>query len=359
MSKCPRCFHDNPANVPSCELCGASLTKTADTTPAKKITSADPTSILAALTQDETDTSSSQGSESLMSMRSNEVDAGMRVVLQNNQDPVVGGGGRGAGAMSLTAMGSGYRLCPQCTAANALTAIACVQCGASLESRAAPKPGKKVESGMELIAVQEDGTEGRRIPLDQENSVVGRSGDIAYPNDAFLSPHHALLHIDGTTLYAEDLNSLNGTYLKIREEIVLHPGDVFLMGRQVLRVQRFENEYAVRSRAADGTRYMGSPLPSGRLKIEQIGLGGMVQDVHCLSSEGALIGREKGDVLFSHDKFMSSRHAQIRLDDDGEFYLADQNSSNGSWLRIQKRRALVDGDFLFLGQQLFRVSIPK
>lgn len=277
----------------------------------------------------------------------------MRVVLQHGSEPAIGGS-----SAPLTAMGSGYRLCPQCTAANDLTAITCVQCGTSLESRAAPTPGKKIDSGMVLIAVQEDGSEGRRIPLNQENSVIGRMGDVAYPNDAFLSPQHALLSIEGTKLYAEDLNSLNGTYLKIREEIVLRPGDVFLMGRQVLRVQRFENEFAVRSRAADGTRYMGSPLPTGRLKIEQIGLGGMVQDVHCLSSEGALIGREKGDVLFGQDKFMSSRHAKIRLADDGEFYLADQNSSNGSWLRIQKRRELVDGDFLFLGQQLFRVALP-
>lgn len=354
MSKCPRCFHDNPADAASCELCGASLTQRAAAKPAARGSSLDATTILAALTQDQIDTTSGQASESLMTMRSNEVDAGMRVVLQHSEEPFVG-----SSTSALTAMGSGYRLCPQCTAANDLTAITCVQCGVSLESRAAPKPGKKIQSGMLLIAVQEDGSEGRRIPLNQENSVVGRIGEVAYPNDAFLSPRHALLHIDGNTLYAEDLSSLNGTYLKIREEIVLRPGDVFLMGRQVLRVQRFENEFAVRSRAADGTRYMGSPLPTGRLKIEQIGLGGMVQDVHCLSSEGALIGREKGDVLFPQDKFMSSRHAKIRLADDGEFYLADQNSSNGSWLRIQKRRELADGDFLFLGQQLFRVALPK
>src|SRR5690625_7189955 len=110
---------------------------------------------------------------------------------------------------------------------------------------------------------------------------------------------------------------------------MLRPGDVFLMGRQVLRVQRFENEYAVRSRAADGTRYMGSPLPTGRLKIEQIGLGGMVQDEHCLSREAALIGREKSDVLFLQDKFMSSGKTRSRLGDDGKFYLYDINRSKG------------------------------
>src|SRR5690625_228005 len=351
MNKCPRCFHDNPADATSCELCGASLTQSAAPSRATGRTTPDATSILAALTQEPMEAHEPAAFEPLMSMRSNEVDAGMKVVLQSTPEPTIGGE-----VSTLTAMGSGYRLCPQCTAANDLTAIACVQCGASLESRAAPKPGKKIKSGMLLIAIQEDGSEGRRIPLSQENTVIGRAGDVSYPNDAFLSPRHALLKVEGDTLYAEDLHSLNGTYLKIREELMLRPGDVFLMGRQVLRVQRFENEYAARSRAVDGTRYMGSPLPTGRLKIEQIGLGGMVQDVHCLSREGALIGREKGDVLFPQDKFMSSRHASIRLGDDGEFYLSDQNSSNGSWLRIQKRRQLGDGDFLFLGQQLFRIG---
>lgn len=353
MNKCPRCFHDNPADATSCELCGASLTQSAPSSSGASRKAPDATSILAALTQESVETPDRLSSESLMTMRSNEVDAGMKVVLQHANEPMLGGQ-----ATMLTAMGSGYRLCPQCTAANDLTAITCVQCGASLESRATPKPGKKIQSDMLLIAIQEDGSEGRRIPLSQENTIIGRAGDVAYPNDAFLSPHHALLKVEDSALFAEDLHSLNGTYLKIRDELMLRPGDVFLMGRQVLRVQRFENEYAVRSRAADGTRYMGSPLPTGRLKIEQIGLGGMVQDIHCLSREGALIGREKGDVLFPQDKFMSSRHARIRLGDDGEFYLSDQNSSNGSWLRIQKRRKLKDGDFLFLGQQLFRVGIP-
>lgn len=290
----------------------------------------------------------------MMAAHPNDVETGMRLVLQD--DPALEGGGS---ASMLTAMGSGYRLCPRCAAPNDLTAPSCMQCGASLEHRRAPSAGKQIETGMFLVAINEDGTDGTRIPLNRENSVVGRVGEISYPGDVFLSPRHAVLVVEDADLYVEDLNSLNGTYIKLREEIVLNPGDTFLMGRQVLRVQRFENELAVRSRAADGTRYMGSPPPTGRLKIEQIGVGGLIQDVYCLSAEGATIGRERGDVVFPRDKFMSSRHARIRLDDDGEFYLSDQDSSNGSWLKIWQRRKLVDGDFLFLGQQLFRVEVPS
>jgi len=355
MSNCPRCFHQNPEGVLECELCGSALpTQTTSSTKGGAVPS--PESILAALTQDstsETPELSPRGPE-LLSSQEHDPDMGMRLVLNDDSgfDSVAGGA-------SLTAMGSGYRLCPRCAAANDLTAPSCMQCGASLEHRRTPVAGKQIETGMFLIAINEDGSDGTRIPLNRENTIVGRAGEIAYPGDVFLSPRHAVLSVEDGVLYVEDLSSLNGTYVKLRAEMALNPGDSFLMGRQVLRVQRFENELATRSRAADGTRYMGSPPPTGRLKIEQIGVGGVVQDVYCLSADGATIGREKGDVIFPRDKFMSSRHARIRLDDDGEFYLADLNSSNGSWLKIWQRRALVDGDFLFLGQQLFRVEVPK
>lgn len=290
-----------------------------------------------------------------MSLWESEQAAGMKLVLHD--EPMLNQGGHSAA--TLTAMGSGYRLCPRCAAANELTAPSCMQCGASLETRRAPPSTRKLETGMTLVAINEDGSNGARIPLDRESIVIGRAGDVTYANDVFLSPRHAVLVVEEGKLAVEDLHSLNGTYIKLRAEVALKPGDTFLMGRQVVRIQRFENELAVRSRAADGTRYMGSPPPTGRLKIEQIGVGGVVQDVYCLGAEGALIGREKGDVVFPRDKFMSSRHARIRLGDDNEFYLEDLNSSNGTWLKIWDRRALVNGDFLFLGQQLFRLEIPE
>lgn len=361
MSNCPRCFHQNPADSRECELCGSPLaSSSAGESASQQGAAPSAASILAALAQADSADANDAPSRparldtAMMAVHDHEVETGMRLILQD--EPSLDSVGSAA---TLTAMGSGYRLCPRCAAANDLTAPSCLQCGASLEHRRAPAPGKQLDTGMFLVAINEDGTDGTRIPLDRENSVVGRAGEISYPGDVFLSPRHAVLIVEDGQLHVEDLSSLNGTYLKLREKIVLNPGDTFLMGRQVLRVQRFENELAVRTRAADGTRFMGSPAPTGRLKIEQVGVGGLVQDVYCLSAEGATIGREKGDVVFPRDKFMSSRHARIWLDEDGEFYLADENSSNGSWLKIWQRRTLSDGDFLFLGQQLFRVEIPR
>ncbi|MFT4705145.1 MAG: pSer/pThr/pTyr-binding forkhead associated (FHA) protein [Bradymonadia bacterium] len=251
--------------------------------------------------------------------------------------------------------------CPGCTAENEVTNKFCGDCGTAMQQLPRPQSAQqaRVASPMavSLVSINEDGSDGPRIALEFADSVLGRAGDIRFPTDAFLSPKHARFSVEGTQMYIEDLYSLNGTYVKLREETRLTPGDTFLMGRQVLRFEKFENTVAPKARSSDGTRYMGSPPPGGQFKLLQVGIGGVIQNIFCLHESGAIIGREKGDVIFPRDKFMSGRHAQIFPRDDGHYYLVDLNSSNGTWIKIWERRALSSGDFVFLGQQLFRVEV--
>ncbi len=271
----------------------------------------------------------------------------------------------GGGVPDADADGSAI-VCPNCNATNAAAAKYCSSCGFQL--RSVLNTDSSVSSitnvhratatlRVVLVSINEDGSDGPRIELRYSDSVVGRAGDIRFPTDAFLSPKHARFSIEGERLYIEDLYSLNGTYVKLREETRLTPGDTFLMGRQVLRFEKFEHTVAPKARASDGTRYMGSPPPSGHFKLIQVGIGGITQNVYCLHETGAVIGREKGDIIFPRDKFMSGRHAQIFPRDDGHYYLMDLSSSNGTWVKIWERRSLVSGDFAFLGQQLFRVEV--
>lgn len=267
--------------------------------------------------------------------------------------------------------------CPSCHADNPPGMRYCVQCGGSLESAASsaqpqrvapaepqrepPPPSdaakQKNPHDIHLISINEDGSDGISIPLQFLETTLGRDGDTRFPTDAFLSPKHARLHIDDGELYIEDLYSLNGTFLKLRDEMRMTPGDTFLMGRQVLRFERFEQSITPKTKSSDGTRYMGSPAPGGNHKILQIGIGNIVQNVYCLPESGAVLGREKGDIIFPHDKFMSSRHAQLFSGEDGQSYLVDLNSSNGTWIKIWEKTQLEKGDYIFMGQQLFRVHV--
>ncbi|TVQ95539.1 MAG: FHA domain-containing protein [Deltaproteobacteria bacterium] len=255
--------------------------------------------------------------------------------------------------------------CPHCGHENAADARFCKECGADLRGaharaealRSQPTAERRAATArVTLVSINEDGKDGQHIRLEFADTIVGRGGDVRFPTDTFLSPKHARVTTDGDRVFLEDLYSLNGTYVKLREEVKLTPGDTFLMGRQVLRFERFEHEIAPRARSSDGTRYMGSPPPGGLYKLLQIGIGGIVQNVHCLPEAGAVIGREKGDVIFPRDKFMSSRHAQVFPREDGHYYLVDLQSSNGTWVKIWERKQLGPGDFIFLGQQLFRVE---
>ena len=91
-----------------------------------------------------------------------------------------------------------------------------------------------------LVSINEDGSDGVEIPLEFLETTIGRDGDTRFPTDAFLSPKHARFHVEEGVMSIEDLYSLNGTFLKPRDEVKLSPGDTFLMGRQVLRFERFE-----------------------------------------------------------------------------------------------------------------------
>ncbi|MBN1946327.1 MAG: FHA domain-containing protein [Bradymonadales bacterium] len=260
-------------------------------------------------------------------------------------------------------------VCPQCKAVNPVGNRFCGGCGGRL--LLAPKvalaevrrPAQVVAPIAQptlravLICINEDGSDGDHLVLSFGERIIGRTLDHRFSTDQFLSPRHSRLLLDSNGLQVEDLSSLNGTYLRIRDRVRLNPGDCFLMGRQVLRLDRFDHQINSHMRGPDGTRYMGSPVPGGKYKLVQLGIGGIVQNVYCLSNEGATLGRERGDIVFPADKFMSARHASVTIDQDERVFLSDINSSNGTWIKIVGRRMLNDQDYIFLGQQLFRVAI--
>ncbi|MGD0674341.1 MAG: FHA domain-containing protein [Polyangiaceae bacterium] len=80
--------------------------------------------------------------------------------------------------------------------------------------------------------------------LRKAETVIGReSGDIVFTDDPFLSRRHAVLRVHGAgagsakrpRFTLADLGSSNGTFLQIREEVRLKPGDHFRIGQQLFR----------------------------------------------------------------------------------------------------------------------------
>ena len=70
---------------------------------------------------------------------------------------------------------------------------------------------------------------------------------------------------------------------------------------------------------------------------------------------GVHLGRERGDIMFPEDGYVSGLHC--RLSWDGQrLFLTDLGSSNGTFLRLTSEAEVRTGDVLLMGQQLFRIN---
>ena len=103
-----------------------------------------------------------------------------------------------------------------------------------------------------------------------------------------------------------------------------------------------------------------SDLPSTprRARLCQRTVEGVTRDVYHLFRDETVIGRETGDIVFTADPFLSRRHAAIRRSPmTGEFTITDLDSSNGTYVAIRGDTTLANGDFVRIGQHLFRVDL--
>lgn len=67
---------------------------------------------------------------------------------------------------------------------------------------------------------------------------VGREeNDLNFPDDPFISGHHAQVSAQGDQITLTDLGSKNGTFLRVNDEAPLEHGDYVFMGQQLLRVE--------------------------------------------------------------------------------------------------------------------------
>ena len=88
-----------------------------------------------------------------------------------------------------------------------------------------------------LVQVLEGGKIGEIHLLTQPELIIGREeGEVRFPEDGFISSRHCMLVNKGGDCYLRDLDSSNGTYLRIRKDHTLKSDDRVQIGNQVLKV---------------------------------------------------------------------------------------------------------------------------
>ncbi|MBK8213845.1 MAG: FHA domain-containing protein [Myxococcales bacterium] len=205
-----------------------------------------------------------------------------------------------------------------------------------------------------LILIRGEGVEGLSYQLNAENHAVGRRGELVFPDDPFVSPKHANFFYRQQKLVVRDEDSLNGVYVRVRGQIELAPGDLFLAGEQVFRLDGPPQE--TDGAEADGTFFYSSPKHGSAFRVTQILQGGALGATVCARGNSLQIGREGGDLNFPTDLYMSGTHCKIE-ESGGRFTLNDSTSRNGTFIRVKGERELTHGDYVFIGRKLLRVEI--
>jgi pSer/pThr/pTyr-binding forkhead associated (FHA) protein len=254
--------------------------------------------------------------------------------------------------------------CPQCGHGNVPGNRFCASCGYNLSalsgaqavpSGAAAPAAAGGGSAVVLTALRADGSEAGTFRLADGPSVtVGRDTGSIFAGDSYLSPRHATFQRRSAQLMVKDEGSLNGVYLKLKpnEPQLLEYGDVFRIGQEIIRFEELKGQ----GKSPDGVERFGSPAKGyiGRLALV-VGRD-TTGNAFPIPERGVHCGRERGDILFSEDGYVSGLHCRVARGTDGRVYITDVGSSNGSFVRLRGERGLSSGDILLMGQQLFRVD---
>jgi len=217
----------------------------------------------------------------------------------------------------------------------------------------APSPAAAPALRGKLVLIRPDGSEGPSHELREGSGTIGRETGSLFGGDSYLSPRHATFTLRPGGMTVRDEESLNGVYVKLGREqpVEVQDGDVFRMGQELVRFEaipapKVEN---------DGTERMGSPTEGYWGRIALVVGRDTLGNAFPIGSEGVVLGRERGDILFPEDGYVSGTHARL-YSEGGKCYLKDLGSSNGTFLRIRREQPVQPGDYLLMGQQLFKVD---
>lgn len=262
---------------------------------------------------------------------------------------------------SVAAPSAAQLACPQCGHVNAPSNLFCGSCGFRLGGAvSAPKPPTGAQpsagsaSSLHLTALRADGSEAGTYTLPGGTVTVGRETGSIFAGDSYLSPRHATFRQASGKVTVKDEASLNGVYKKLVRDVPveLRPNDMFRIGQEIIKFESLQKE----TPGADGVERLGSPSKGYVGRIALVIGRDVTGNAFPIPETGVHLGRERGDVLFPEDGYVSGLHCRLSWE-SGRLMLTDLGSSNGSFLRLREETDIRSGDVLLMGQQLFRVAL--
>ena len=116
---------------------------------------------------------------------------------------------------------------------------------------------------------------------------------------------------------------------------------------------RVGQRVSVNAAAATGTQVLSAARREIGPRLALLDESGVVLKTYSLERGEAVVGRGEADIRFESDHFMSPMHARLELR-EGQLWLRDLGSRNGSWVFIEQPARLTDGDVMLVGSQIIR-----
>jgi hypothetical protein len=187
-------------------------------------------------------------------------------------------------------------------------------------------------------------------------AVIGSAGTIVLPGERFCHPREGVMRYRDGRLWLHDYEAGNGVFLRIKAPVELGVGDEFVVGDQLLRIERMTTPQ-------DGpdpgpTYFYSSPKWLSSFRVVQIFEGGALGA--CVLARGTTlqIGSSQGDFVFPSDPLVSDQHCLIE-ETAGAILLTDLGSRTGVFVRIKGEQELVDHDELLVGRTRLTVELVR
>lgn len=186
--------------------------------------------------------------------------------------------------------------------------------------------------------------------------LVGSAGGINLPGERFCHPREAEIVIRQGRLWLEDLPGGNGIFLRIRTPVELEYGDEFLVGDQLLRIEK--NPVSDDGPDPDPTYFYSSPKWPSSFRVVQIFEGAALGACVVARGNTLQVGSVMGDLVFGDDPLVDQQHCIIE-EQAGTVVLTDLGSRTGVFVRIRGEQELVHGDELLIGRTRLVVDLSR
>ena len=185
-------------------------------------------------------------------------------------------------------------------------------------------------------------------------AMIGSAGAVALPGERFCHPEEARLSVRDERLWLEDLEGGNGVFLRIRTPVELELGDEFVVGDQLLRVEK--NPVPDDGPDPEPTYFYSSPKWPSSFRVLQVFEGGASGCCVVARGNTLQIGSAIGDLVFPDDPLVGEQHCLIE-EQAGSVVLTDLGSRTGVFVRIRGEQELAHGDELLIGRTRLVVDL--